>query len=120
MYGVFVYWMMLDFCFNFLKKGLDVVRAAVSVWRKSMAMTSLSWLKAREFFLEKDDSHRGGRRPVSRKYRNVKKNISRKKEKKRISLRHRRSRRRLRRHSHSLCLKKLILRSHSLCLKKLK
>ena len=83
----------------------DVVRAAVSVRRKSMAMTRLPWSEAREFFLEKDDSHRGGRRPVSRKYRNNKKNISRKKEKKRMSLRHRRSRRRLRRRSHSLCLK---------------
>ena len=109
-----------------IKKGLpestrlDVVRAAVSVRRKSMAMTRLPWLKARELWLGVDDSHRGGRRPVSRKYRNNKKNISRKKEKKRMSLRHRRSRRRLRRRSHSLCLKKLILRSHSLCLKKLK
>ena len=80
----------------------DVVRAAVSAGRPRKEMTSLSWLKARELWLGVDDSHRGGRRPISRKYRNVKKNISRKKGKKRMSLRHRRSRRRLRRRSRSL------------------
>lgn len=79
--------------------------AAVSAERSRMAMTRLPWLKARELWLGVDDSHGGARRPVSRKYRNNKKNISRKKGKKRISLRHRRSRRRLRRRSHSLCLK---------------
>ena len=82
----------------------DVVRAA-SVPPNKMAMTRLPWSEAREFFFGEDDSPRGGRRPISRKYRNNKKNISRKKGKKRMSLRHRRSRRRLRRRSHSLRLK---------------
>jgi hypothetical protein len=72
----------------------DVVKASVS-WSEARAR----WLGVGGMAVNLG----GGRRPVSRKYRNVKKNISRKKGKKRMSLRHRRSRRR----SHSLCLKKL-------------
>jgi hypothetical protein len=76
----------------------DVVKASVS-WSEARAL----WLGVGGMAVNLG----GGRRPVSRKYRNVKKNISRKKGKKRMSLRHRRSRRRLRRRSRSLCLKKL-------------
>ena len=85
----------------------ELSRPESTRWDVVKAKTSLSWLKAREFFLGMDYSPQGGRRPISRKDRNVKKNISRKKEKKRMSLRHRRSRRRLRRRYRSLCLKKL-------------
>jgi hypothetical protein len=81
------------------------------VTKKSMpqSMTKWPWLEARARWLGKvvgmSAELGGGRRPVSRKYRNNKKNISRKKGKKRMSLRHRRSRRRLRRRSRSRCLK---------------
>ena len=88
----------------------DVVRAAVSAGRPRKEMTKLPWLEARALLFGVGGmavNLGGGRRPISRKYRNVKKNISRKKGKKRMSLRHRRSRRRLRRRSRSLRLKKL-------------
>jgi len=78
----------------------------IPIKKKSMTalMTKLPWLEARALWLgvgEVSADLGGGRRPVSRKYRNNKKNISRKKGKKRMSLRHRRSRRR----SRSRCLK---------------
>jgi hypothetical protein len=97
------------------KKGILIKKKL-----RTRPMTMLSWPEARALWLgevvgmEEGEGEvgmsadlGGGRRPVSRKYRNNKKNISRKKGKKRMSLRHRRSRRRLRRRSHSLCLKKL-------------
>lgn len=82
--------------------------------RWDVVNASVSWSEARALWLGKvvgmgevgmSAGLDGGRRPVSRKYRNVKKNISRKKGKKRMSLRHRRSRRRLRQRSRSLRLK---------------
>jgi hypothetical protein len=82
-----------------VKKGIPI---------KKKSMTNLTWPEARMLWLgvgEMSADLGGGRRPVSRKYRNNKKNISRKKGKKRMSLRHRRSRRRLRRRSRSRCLK---------------
>jgi hypothetical protein len=101
------------------KKGIPIKKKL-----RTPPMTMLSWPEARALWLgevvgvgeregegdvvglgDMSAELGGGRRPISRKYRNNKKNISRKKGKKRMSLRHRRSRRRLRRRSCSRCLK---------------